>query len=94
MNVKWWESHNGKYSGVWKEWLDEQQQQYDGSVHGGDAIIERNMITMIGVKFTQAARNAYAAGGWKLTEVSSDQIQNREVCFCLLSNNAQESQVG
>ena len=42
-------------------------------MHGGDAIIERNMITMIGVKFTQAARNA--AGGWKLTAATKRRIE-------------------
>ena len=67
------ESKNGKYSGTWKEWLDENDQQYDGAVHGGDAIIERNMVTMIGVKFTQAARNAQ--GGWKLTAATKRRIE-------------------
>ena len=52
---------------------DDDGQRYDGAVHGGDAIITRDMITMVGIKFTQPQRNKQ--GGWKLTAATKRHIE-------------------
>lgn len=72
LKVKWWESSNGKYSGNWKKWCDDDGEQYDGATDR-DSCVDRGMIEMIDVKFTMDRPNVQ--GGFKLNAETKRRLQ-------------------
>ena len=57
-----WESHNGKYSGQWKPWVDERGRQYVGSDDNTGSLLKRGAIVLKGVQFTQ--KEVHRGGGY------------------------------
>ena len=70
---KWFESHNGRYSGDWKPWCDANGDQYDGHTHSEKECVKVGAIEIDNVKFTQAKVNKN--GAWRLYRSTKDQIE-------------------